>query len=100
MGTGRGTGHESGGAVMTVVLHQTALLVTLLGLLSAACAGLRLRRVQPTVALLIDFLLAAGLIRLTAEPSWMSLAVAAATIAVRMLVNAGLRMPAARQDSR
>ncbi|MEV5877089.1 hypothetical protein AB0L75_23200 [Streptomyces sp. NPDC052101] len=81
---------------MTAVLHQTALLVTLLGLLSAACAGLRLRRVQPTVALLTDFLLAAGLIRLAAVPSWTSLTIAAATVAVRMLVNAGLRALAAR----
>ncbi|MEU9346467.1 hypothetical protein AB0D74_35205 [Streptomyces sp. NPDC048278] len=76
---------------MTAVLHQAALLVTLFGLLSAFCAGLRLRRVRPTIALLTDFLLAAGLIRLAAEPTWMSLAIAAATAAVRMLVNAGLR---------
>ncbi|NEA99780.1 DUF1622 domain-containing protein [Streptomyces sp. SID13726] len=81
---------------MTELLRQTALLVTLLGLLSAVCVGLRLRRVQPTVALLTDFLLAAGLIRLAAAPSWTSLAVAAATVAVRMLVNAGLRATAAR----
>ncbi|WP_230885427.1 DUF1622 domain-containing protein [Streptomyces spinoverrucosus] len=58
---------------------------------------LRLRRVQPTIALLTDFLLAAGLIRLAAEPSWMSLATAAATAAVRMLLNAGLCSPAARR---
>ncbi|MEU1180079.1 hypothetical protein ABZ464_20955 [Streptomyces sp. NPDC005820] len=81
---------------MTTVLHQVALLVTLLGLLSAGCAALRLRRVQPTVALLTDFLLAAGLIRLAAAPSWMSLTTAAATVAVRMLVNAGLRALDAR----
>ncbi|MFF5140701.1 LuxR C-terminal-related transcriptional regulator [Streptomyces sp. NPDC013157] len=48
-------------------------------------------RVQPTIALLRDFLPAAGVIRLAAEPSWTSPAIAAATVAVRMLVNAGLR---------
>lgn len=81
---------------MTELLRQAALLVTLLGLLSAACAGLLLRRLQPTVALLTDFLLAAGLIRLAAVPAWTSLAVAAVTVAVRMLVNAGLRASATR----
>ena len=81
---------------MTAVLQQAAVLVSLLGLLSAVCVGVRLRRIQPTIALLTDFLLAAGLIRLAAEPSWMSLAIAAVTVAVRMLVNAGLRSLAAR----
>ncbi|MBZ3904363.1 DUF1622 domain-containing protein [Streptomyces griseiscabiei] len=82
---------------MTGALHQAASLVTLLGLVSAVRVGLRLRRVQPTVALLSDFLLAAGLIRLAAEPSWRSLATAAATAAVRMLLNAGLRASASRR---
>ncbi|WP_216591491.1 DUF1622 domain-containing protein [Streptomyces brasiliscabiei] len=82
---------------MTGALHQAASLVTLLGLVSAVRVGLRLRRVQPTVALLSDFLLAAGLIRLAAEPSWRSLATAAATAAVRMLLNAGLRASASHR---
>ncbi|MBO4260529.1 DUF1622 domain-containing protein [Streptomyces griseorubiginosus] len=81
---------------MTALLRQAALLVTLIGLLSAVCAVLRLRRVQPTIALLTDFLLAAGLIRLAAAPSWTSLAIAAMTAAIRMLLNAGLRALAAR----
>jgi hypothetical protein len=76
---------------MTAVLHQAALLVTLLGLIAAACAGLRLRRVRPPVALLTDFLLAAVLIRLAAEPSWTTLTITAATGALRMLLNSGLR---------
>ncbi|MFJ1666048.1 hypothetical protein ACIOK4_06555 [Streptomyces bottropensis] len=73
------------------MLHQAALLVTLLGLIAAACAGLRLRRVRPPVALLTDFLLAAVLIRLAAEPSWTTLTITAATGALRMLLNSGLR---------
>ncbi|WP_433522063.1 hypothetical protein ACQPZ2_33420 [Nocardia pseudovaccinii] len=80
---------------MTAVLHQAAVLVTLLGVLAAACVGLRLRRIQPTLPVLTDFLVAAGLIRLADEPSWTSLAVAAATIAVRMLLNTELRSLAA-----
>ncbi|RPF35803.1 hypothetical protein EDD92_5828 [Streptomyces sp. TLI_185] len=61
------------------------------GAVPSSCVGLRLRRVQPTVALLTDFLLAAGLIRLAAQPSWTSPAIAAVTVAVRMPANAGLR---------
>ncbi|MET8976766.1 hypothetical protein ABZX85_14220 [Streptomyces sp. NPDC004539] len=82
---------------MTEALRQLALLITLLGLLSAARVAVTLRRVRPTVALLTDFLLAAGLVRLAAAPSWTSLATAAATVAVRMLVNAGLRASDARR---
>lgn len=84
---------------MTGLLHEAALLVTLFGLLSAACAARHLRRVQPTIALLTDFLLAAGLIRLAARPTWTSLTVAASTVAVRMLVNASLRAVAARHGA-
>ncbi|WP_063043991.1 hypothetical protein [Nocardia pseudovaccinii] len=75
---------------MTAVLNQAAVLVTLLGLLAAACVGMRLRRIQPTLPVLTDFLVAAGLIRLADEPSWTSLAVA-----VRMLLNTELRSLAA-----
>ncbi|MGJ5855470.1 hypothetical protein [Streptomyces stelliscabiei] len=86
---------------MTAVLHQAALLVTLLGLIAAACAGVRLRRVRPPVALLTDFLLAAVLIRLAADPSWTTLTITAATAALRMLLNSGLRavVSARRSDS-
>ncbi|MEY6568402.1 hypothetical protein AB8B12_26425 [Streptomyces sp. PGLac3x] len=42
------------------------------------------------MAVLTDFLLAAGLIRLAGEPSWDSLALAASTAAVRLLLGASL----------
>jgi len=82
---------------MTEVLGHAALLVTVLGMLAAVGAAVRLRRVQPAVALLSDFLLAAGLIRLAGELSWTSLALAAATAAVRLVLNANLRTLNARR---
>jgi hypothetical protein len=53
---------------VTALLAQAALLVTALGLISAVCVGLRVRRLQHTVAVLTDFLLAAGLLRLATVP--------------------------------
>ncbi|MEV0188904.1 hypothetical protein AB0I39_10260 [Kitasatospora purpeofusca] len=73
------------------LLRQAALWVNVLGILSAALVAQRLRRVRPAVAVLCDFLLAAGLVRLAVEPTWTSLAVAAATAAVRTLLTRGLR---------
>ncbi|NNN30603.1 DUF1622 domain-containing protein [Streptomyces sp. S3(2020)] len=85
---------------MTGLMTQAAVLTTAFGLVSAVCVSLRRRRVQPGVAVLTDFLVAAGLIRLAGQPSWASLATAAAVIGVRILVNAGLRTGPNRQQVR
>ncbi|MFI0734599.1 hypothetical protein ACH4S9_37260 [Streptomyces sp. NPDC021225] len=77
---------------MTMLLAQTAVVVTALGLISAVCVAVRMRRVQPAVAVLTDFLVAAGLIHLAGHPSWTSLAAAAAVIGVRLLVSSSLRI--------
>ncbi|MFJ9631773.1 hypothetical protein ACIRU8_29135 [Streptomyces sp. NPDC101175] len=82
---------------MTGLMTQAAVLITAFGLVGAVCAGRRLGRVQPGVAVLTDFLLAAGLVCLAAQRSWASLATAAAVIGVRALVNAGLRTGPKRQ---
>ncbi|MFE5084942.1 hypothetical protein [Streptomyces mirabilis] len=76
---------------MTALLTQAAVVVTAFGLVSAVCVAARMRRVQPAVSVLTDFLVAAGLIRLAGRPSWASLATAAAVIGVRLLVNSSLR---------
>ncbi|MFE3598609.1 hypothetical protein ACFXP3_05080 [Streptomyces sp. NPDC059096] len=81
---------------MTVLLAQAAVVVTAFGLVSAVCTAARMRRTQPAVAVLTDFLVAAGLIRLAGQPSWTVLATAAATIGVRLMVNSSLRTEAKR----
>ncbi|MFF8563620.1 hypothetical protein ACF06N_01515 [Streptomyces albidoflavus] len=85
---------------MTGPLGQAAVWVAAFGLISAVCAGIHLRQVQPVVAVLTDFLLAAGLIRLAGEPSWDSLALAASTAAVRLLLGASLRHRASGTGAR
>ncbi|MEU1072738.1 MULTISPECIES: hypothetical protein [unclassified Streptomyces] len=84
---------------MTGLMAQAAVLITTFGLISAVCVGLRIRRVQPGVAVLTDFLVAAGLIRLAGRPSWTSLATASAVIGVRLLINSGLKARPKRQRS-
>lgn len=81
---------------MSTLLAQAAVAVTTFGLVSAVCVALRMRQVQPAVAVLTDFLVAAGLIRLADHPSWTSLATAAAVIGVRLLVNSSLRTQSKR----
>ncbi|MEU1513855.1 DUF1622 domain-containing protein [Streptomyces sp. NPDC005811] len=78
-------------AALGQLAGQLALLITAMGLVAAVLTVVRLHRVQPAVALLSDFLLGAGLIRLAGHPTWASLAVAAATAAVRILLNMSLR---------
>lgn len=77
---------------MTDLLHTGALVVTVLGLLSATVVLGATRRVSPALGTLLDFLLAAGLLRLSADAAWSTLLTAALVIAVRKLVvSVGLR---------
>ncbi|MFD1829924.1 hypothetical protein ACFSJS_09630 [Streptomyces desertarenae] len=76
---------------MTVAVQLAALAVTAFGLVAAAVVLAVERRLMPALAVLLDFLIAAGLLRLAAEPAWDAIAAAAAVIAVRKLVTAGLR---------
>ncbi|MEI7033365.1 hypothetical protein [Streptomyces pratensis] len=82
---------------MTEILTAAALLVTAAGLLSALAAGAISRRADQTLPVLLDFLTAAGLLRLAADVSWNSILVAAAVITVRKIaaigVTAGPRPP-------
>ncbi|MGY1690234.1 hypothetical protein [Geodermatophilus sp. SYSU D01105] len=49
------------------------------------------RRPPLALTVFLDLLLAAGLLRLAGDPSWQALAVAAAVVALRRVVGAGLR---------
>ncbi|MDN3293997.1 DUF1622 domain-containing protein [Streptomyces ficellus] len=71
---------------MTAWLHTAAMLATAAGVLSACAAYLATRQVRLSLGVLLDFLTAAGLIRLADEPSWSSIATAAAVIGLRKLI--------------
>jgi hypothetical protein len=76
--------------VITAVTDGAALVVTAAGLLTAAVALARTRRVPLAVALLLDFLTAAALLRLSASASWPAIAAAALVIAIRQLASRAL----------
>lgn len=64
--------------------------LVVLGLVSGAVVAALGRHAREGLRVLLDFLVAAGLIRLLGPQSWSALAVAAATIAVRQLAGRGL----------
>ncbi|MEV6961686.1 hypothetical protein AB0M97_21290 [Streptomyces sp. NPDC051207] len=86
---------------MTAWLHPAAVLTTAAGLLSACVAYVSTRQARVSMGVLLDFLTAAGLIRLADEPSWESIAAAAAVITIRKLIATRLgRHPVDRPQLR
>ncbi len=75
---------------MSSVLRAAAAGCTLLGLIAAACVLLRTRQVQLALGVLLDFLLAAGLLRLSHDTTPRALATAATIVLVRKIVAFGL----------
>jgi hypothetical protein len=73
------------------LVEDAALVVTAAGLVVAALALARTRRIPLSLALLLDFFTAASLLRLVGPPTWSSLVTAALTITIRQLANHGLR---------
>lgn len=73
------------------LLTGAALAMAAAGLVAAAVTAAAARRPLLGVKVLLDFLLAAGLLRLTGDPAWTTVATAAAVVAVRRLVGLGLR---------
>jgi hypothetical protein len=67
------------------------LTVGALALVAGAVALVATRRPALALGVLLDLLLAAGLLRLAAEPTWTSLATAAAVVGLRRLAGGGLR---------
>ncbi|GGX69174.1 hypothetical protein [Streptomyces minutiscleroticus] len=76
---------------MTPVLTAAALMVTAAGVLIALAVGAATRRLDHALPVLLDFLTAAGLIRLAADVSWHSILGAAAVLTVRKVAAFGLR---------
>ena len=75
---------------MTAVLQAAAALCGLLGLVSGGVVLLWARDLRLAVRVLLEFLLAAGLLRLSGDPGWRALLVAAAVVGLRRLVVVGL----------
>ncbi len=79
---------------MTAVLDLLALVCTGGGLIAGVAVLARTRQVLPAVAVSLDLWTAAGLLRLAGPPSWQRVAAAAAVVALRRLLAAGLRASA------
>jgi uncharacterized membrane protein len=84
---------------VTELLELAALLVTGAALTVAAVVLVTTRRPAIALPVLLEFLTAAGLIRLAAQPTWTRLFVAAGVVALRRLVVVGLE-PAGRGRDR
>jgi uncharacterized membrane protein len=76
---------------VSALLQAGAVLCTALGMLSAVAVLVRARDLRLGVRVLLEFLLAAGLLRLVDEPGWRQLLTAALTVGVRALLSYGLR---------
>lgn len=75
---------------MSPALQAGSLLCTVFGLVAGAAVLLRTADGRHAVRVLLDFLLAAGLLRLGEDPGWRQIASVALVIAVRRLLSFGL----------
>jgi hypothetical protein len=83
-------------AVLRDVTALAAVVVAAAALVAGAVALATTRRPRVALPVLLDLLLAAGLLRLTGDPDWPALATAASIVAVRQLLRIGLRAGGAR----
>ncbi len=72
---------------MSAVLSFAALLCAVLGVVCGLAALVRTRDIRVPLHVLLEFLLAAGLLRLAGDPSWRQIVVAAVIIALRRLLS-------------
>jgi len=75
---------------VTAALGTASLVVTAAALVCGGVALARTRRLSEALAVFLDLLTAAGLLRLAATPTWRALATSAAIVALRHLGGAGL----------
>ena len=78
---------------MAAALQAAALACTVLGLLAATAVLLRTRQVQLSLGVLLDFLLAAGLLRLSHAATGQALATAAMIVLIRKVATFGMSRP-------
>ena len=80
---------------MSAVGSAAALACTVLALVAAGVVLARTRRVDQALPVLLELLLAAGLLRLTSDAGWRAIATAAVIVVLRKVVVAyGLRRAA------
>ncbi|QBX55510.1 DUF1622 domain-containing protein [Nocardioides seonyuensis] len=72
---------------MTTTLGVTSWLLGVGAVVVVAVALAAIRELRPALALGLDFLLAAGLLRLASAETWTAIASAAGIVAVRKLVT-------------
>ncbi len=77
---------------MTPLLQQAALVLTAVGVLLGLATSAATRQFRAGLPLLLDFLLAAGLLRLALLDSWVAIATVAAIVAIRKVTTAGIRL--------
>lgn len=75
---------------MSALLQGAALLTIVLGLSCGLLVLARHQDLRGALGVLLEFLLAAGLLRLSDHPTYRSLAVAAVIVVIRKLVTVGL----------
>lgn len=81
---------------MTDLAASAALLCTVLGLVCGAAVLARTRSLAQALPVLLELLMAAGLLRLSHDPTWRALAAAAVLVGLRKLVVAYGLGPAQR----
>lgn len=75
---------------MTAWADAVALLITAAGVVSALAVLLATRRPWTAAPVLLDMLLAAGLLRLLGEVTWQRIASAALLVTIRHIATAGI----------
>jgi hypothetical protein len=73
------------------LIRLGALGAGLAALVAGALVLVRTRRPAAALPVLLDLLLAAGLLRLAGDPDWRAIATAAAIVFLRRLIGIGLR---------
>ncbi len=75
---------------MSSTIAYTALVVVVVGIALSAAVLASTRDLQAALPVLLDFMLAAGLLRLSATATWQAIASAAGIVVIRKIVVAGI----------
>jgi hypothetical protein len=75
---------------VNAAIETAALLITALGVVSFLTAYATVRSIRCALPLLLDFLMAAGLIRLAGDLSWSSILLTVAIVVVRKIAAFGV----------